>query len=141
MTRQGCFEHLPLENDSVSLAVTCGAFRSEQGRGGEEGLAELQRVVRSDGLLVIIWPDSADYGWLAEHGFHSVGFPVNEDAVVQFRSLESAWRCAQLFYASNVRLYAYLREQQQAAVPFSLLGLQQPSDYCWLSVQKECREE
>lgn len=136
-TRQGSFEQLPLENDSVDVALTCSAFRTAPGQGGEAGLAEFRRVLRPGGKLVIIWPCLTDYVWLAEHGFHYVAFQENEKAVVRFRSLESALICARLFYTGNKVLIDYLLEKQRPEVLYSMLGFRQPSDYCWLTVLKD----
>ena len=133
---QGCFEQLPLENDSVDVSLSCSAFSAEKGRGGELGFAEFLRVTKSGGKIVLIWPSPHDYDWLAKRGFQYVAFPLNQDAFVRFRSLESALRCARLFYTGNKALVDYILERQQTEVPFSMLGFEQPHDYCWLTVKK-----
>jgi hypothetical protein len=54
---------------------------------------------------------------------------------VHFRSLQSALRCARLFYAHNQAVTRYLLTRQQPNVPFSVLGFNPPRDYCWLIVE------
>lgn len=71
-TECGSFEQLPLADDCVDISLSCSAFRSESGHGGERGLAELQRVTKPGGKIVIIWPDPHDYDWLARHEFQYV---------------------------------------------------------------------
>jgi ubiquinone/menaquinone biosynthesis C-methylase UbiE len=134
--RLGYFESLPLENDSVDLSISCSAFQSEPGRGGDLGLAELLRVTKAGGKIVIIWPSSTDYGWFERHGFQYVTFPKNPDACIHFRSLESALKCVTLFYARNQAVMNYLHEWQKPEIPYSLVGFEQPRDYCWLRVKK-----
>ena len=133
--RRGCFEQLPLENDSVDVAISCSAFSAKAGRGGERGLAEFWRVTKAGGKIVLIWPNPYDYDWLVKHGFRYVTFPLQQEAYVRFRSLESALRCLQLFYAGNKAAAHYILERQRSEVPFSLLGFEQPHDYCWLTVK------
>jgi ubiquinone/menaquinone biosynthesis C-methylase UbiE len=135
--RQGFFEQVPLDNDSVDIALSCSAFRSAQGQGGEAGLSELWRVTKSGGKIVCIWPIPRDYQWFAERGFQYFAFPADQTASVHFRSVESALRCVQLFYSCNKAAIDYILERQEPEVPFSLLGFDQPRDYCWLDVKKE----
>lgn len=133
---RGRFDNIPIENNSVDVALACSAFTAESAQGGEQGLSELQRVTRAGGKVVIIWPRPEDYDWLAAHGFNYVAMPLRQEMQVRFRSLEVARRCAQRFYARNSRLLRYLHEQKQPTVPFSVLGFNPPHDYCWLEVKK-----
>lgn len=132
--RQGRFEALPLADDSVDVALSCSAFTTAPEQGGEPGLAELRRVTRSGGLIVIIWPRPQDYTWLAQHGFQYVALASPRTLGVRFRSLQSALQVAQRFYARNSAVLRYLRRQRQRVVPFALLGANPPHDYCWLRV-------
>jgi ubiquinone/menaquinone biosynthesis C-methylase UbiE len=132
---QGCFDKLPLQDDSVDVALSCSAFTAEPGQGGEPGLLELRRVTRHGGKIVIIWPRTQDYEWLASHGFQYVALPVQEDMRVHFRSLASAIRCAKRFYARNENVLRYILDRGQPEVPFSVLGVNPPRDYCWLKVE------
>lgn len=132
--RRGRFDSLPCEDCSIDLAISCSAFTAEAARGGEAGLAELRRVTRPGGKIVIIWPRLEDYTWLAAHGFYYVALPVQEDMRVTFRSMESALRCARHFYAHNPQVERYLLRTRKPEVPFSVLDMNPPVDYCWLLV-------
>lgn len=132
---QGCFDKLPLEDASVDTALSCSAFTAEPEQGGEPGLAELKRVTKSGGKIVLIWPRIPDYEWLAAHSFHCVTLPLDQEMLIRFRSLESALHCARLFYARNRAVVQYILERQQPEVPFSVLGVNPPCDYCWLTVE------
>lgn len=131
---RGSFEHLPLKDDSVDLALSCSAFTAEVGQGGECGLAELKRVTKPGGKIALIWPRLEDRDWLVAHGFHYVALPLHGEMHVHFRSLQSALRCARLFYAHNPAVTRYLLTRQQPDIPFSVLGVNPPRDYCWLLV-------
>ena len=131
---RGSFEHLPLADESVDLALSCSAFTAEEGQGGESGLAELKRVTKPGGKIALIWPRTEDHGWLRAHGFHYAALPLQGEMHVHFRSMQSALRCARLFYARNPAVTRYILTRQQPEVPFSVLGLNPPRDYCWLIV-------
>ncbi len=131
---RGRFDRLPLADNSVDVALSCSAFTAEPEQGGEPGLAELQRVTKPGGKIVLIWPRTEDYDWLAAHGFHYVALPVRREMRVHFRSLGSALRCARRFYAHNRAVVNYIVKRRKPEVPFSVLGLNPPCDYCWLTV-------
>ena len=132
---RGCFEAIPLEDGCVDMALSCSAFTAEPGQGGEPGLAELQRVTKPGGKIVLIWPRREDYDWLMAHGFQYVALPLDQEMRVRFRSLQSALRCARRFYAHNRAVVYYILKQQQPEVPYSVLGFNPPLDYCWLTVK------
>lgn len=132
---RGRFDQIPLPDNSVDVALSCSAFTSEPEQGGEPGLAELQRVTKPGGKIVLIWPRTEDYDWLAAHGFHYVALPVRHEMRVRFRSLQSALRCARRFYAHNRAVVNYIVRRRKPEVPFSVLGLNPPRDYCWLTVR------
>jgi len=132
---RGRFDALPLPSRSVDLAISCSAFTAYPAQGGEAGLAELQRVTRSGGKVVIIWPRTQDYNWLAEHGFSYVALPCEQDMCLHFRSLQSALHCARHFYAHNPQVVHFIEREHRADVPFSILGINPPCDYCWLVIQ------
>jgi ubiquinone/menaquinone biosynthesis C-methylase UbiE len=133
---QGRFDDLPLADNSVDTALSCSAFTSDPAQGGERGLAEFKRVIKPGGKIVIIWPRTQDHGWLAERGFHYVTLPVHEEMRIHFRTLQSALRCAQRFNAQNRHLIEYLLKERKPEIPYSILGLNPPRDYCWLKMQK-----
>lgn len=132
---KGRFDSLPLEDNSVDVALSCSAFTAEAEQGGEPGLAELKRVTRPGGKIIIIWPRSEDRDWLKERGFRHVALSMQQEMKVHFRSLRSAVRCAQRFYGRNRAVLQYLLRWQRPEVPFSVLGFNPPHDYCWLEAK------
>ncbi len=132
---RGRFDAIPLQDASVDIALSCSAFTAEPEQGGEPGLAEMRRVTRPGGKIVLIWPRQEDYAWLSEHGFRYVALPLHHEMRVQFRSLQSALRCARRFYAHNRAVLHYIVRRRRPEVPFSVIGLNPPCDYCWLSVE------
>ncbi len=131
---RGRFDQIPLSDNSVDVALSCSAFTAGPEQGGEPGLAELRRVTKPGGKIVLIWPRAEDYDWLAAHGFHYVALPLQQQMRVRFRSLGSALRCARRFYAHNQAVADYILQRHKPEVPFSVLGLNPPRDYCWLTV-------
>ncbi|HEU5367906.1 MAG TPA: methyltransferase domain-containing protein [Ktedonobacterales bacterium] len=131
---RGRFDALPLDDQSVDTALSCSAFTAEEGQGGEAGLAELKRVTRRGGKIILIWPRPEDYHWLAAHGFQYVALPMPEEPRVRYRSWRSAWRVARRFHARNRALARHLLRSREPEVPYSLLGPNPPHDYCWLAV-------
>ena len=134
---QGSFNQIPLETNSVDIALSCSAFTAEAAEGGDPGLAELRRVISPGGKIVLIWPRPEDRDWLAFRGFRHVTFPCDARKMyVRFRSVESALRCVRHFYPDNEAAVHYILEHRQAAVPFSVLGITNPPhEYCWLGVE------
>lgn len=133
---RGRFDSIPLEDNSVDLAISCSAFTAEPEQGGKPGLNELKRVTKPGGKIVIIWPRAEDRDWLTEQGFQYVALPLRQEMKVRFRSLKSAIRCARRFYYENKAVLQYLMTRRQPEVPFSVLGFNPPRDYCQLIVQK-----
>jgi SAM-dependent methyltransferase len=131
---RGRFDAIPLPDATVDVALACSAFTSNPAQGGEPGLAELLRVTRPGGFLVLIWPLPEDYHWLADHGFRYVALPVRSEPQVHFRSRAEALRVARRFYGRNAALRRYLLRHCTAEVPYSLVGTNPPHDYCWLCV-------
>ncbi|HEY6539926.1 MAG TPA: methyltransferase domain-containing protein [Ktedonobacteraceae bacterium] len=132
---RGRFDAIPLPSKSVDLAISCSAFTADPAQGGEAGLAELQRVTRSGGKVVIIWPRTQDYDWLAAHGFSYVALPCEQEMYLHFRSLHSALHCARRFHAHNPEVARFIEREHRADVPFSILGINPPCDFCWLVVK------
>jgi ubiquinone/menaquinone biosynthesis C-methylase UbiE len=132
----GRFDALPLDDNSVDVALSASAFTAEPEQGGEAGLAELRRVTRPGGMIVLIWPQPEDYAWLAAHGFRYVALPVSEDMGVRYRSRRAALEVARRFYAGNPDVLRYLRRHREPAVPYAVLGDNPPHDYCWMHVEK-----
>jgi SAM-dependent methyltransferase len=128
---QGSFSHVPLGDHSVDVALSCSAFTAEPEQGGMEGLAELQRVTKPGGKIILIWPRQEDRQWLEARGFQYVTMPERDEMRVRFRSLRSAIHCARLFYGHNRAVAHYILQKRQPDVPFSVLGLNPPCEYCW----------
>lgn len=135
ISRRGRFDALPLPDASVDVALSCSAFTAADEQGGEPGLAELRRVTRPGGLIVLIWPRPDDYHWLAAHGFAYVALPARDDWGVRFRSPQAALQVARRFYAHNRAVLRYLLRARQPQVPYPVLGHNPPHDYCWLRVE------
>lgn len=137
--REGRFENIPLPDDSVDTALACSAFTAEAGQGGAAGLAELERVTRSGGKIVIIWPRPQDRNWLQERGFEYVNLGQGRKMTVRFRNFETARQCILRFYKKSQQALHYLHKQSAKAapeIPFEVLGYNPPTDFCWKTVQK-----
>lgn len=132
---KGRFDCIPLEDNSVDVALSCSAFTAEPEQGGEPGLAELRRVTKPGGKIVLIWPRVEDYDWLTAHGFHYIAIPARQEMCVHFRSLPVALQVARRFYAHNQSVVRYLVKRGQPEVPFSVLGFNPPRDFCWMIVE------
>src|SRR5260370_1120659 len=52
----GRFHAIPLSDESVDVALSYSAFTAADAPGGERGLAELRRVSRPGGEILILWP-------------------------------------------------------------------------------------
>jgi hypothetical protein len=62
--------------------------------------------------------------------------PAPPDMGVHFRSFATTLRVARRFYAHNAAVIHYLLRRRQPEIPFSILGVNPPHDYCWLPVEK-----
>lgn len=114
--RRGSFRRLPLDDDSVDVAVFCSSFHTRGPHGGEGALSEAERVVQPGGTIAVVWPESAE--WLLARGF-SLLTSVAEPAV-RFRNPETAERLCREFYGQKVA--AWVRGNGTSEVPCSLLG-------------------
>lgn len=130
----GRFEALPLQDRSIDITLSCSAFTVDPAQGGEAGLAEMKRVTRPGGQIILIWPRREDLAWLQAHGFHYVFLPMQGEMCVHFRSLSTALHCAHHFYARNQAVARYILTKHSTEVPFSIIGINPPCDYCWLEV-------
>jgi len=118
---RGFFAQLPLPDDSAGLVVACSAFTPSPGHGGEDGLAEMERVCRPGGWVVIIWPNHLD--WLAARGYRHVSFPGPMS--VEFGSCDEAVELAEIFYPKAA---GEVRRRGRRDVPFEVLGINPPRD-------------
>lgn len=127
---RGSFRRVPLPDDSVDAVVSCSAFGPQEVRGGVSGLDELQRVTRPGGRIVIMWPE--DPAWFARHGFHHTTLPGR--LVITFATLEDGLVAARRFYGPAAT--HHLEVSGRPELPFSVLGVREPRDLCWLTVRK-----
>src|ERR1700731_1287116 len=52
----GFLDALPVPDRSAELVVACSVLTPEPSHGGDRGLAEMERVCATHGMVVIIWP-------------------------------------------------------------------------------------
>ncbi|HEY1388444.1 MAG TPA: class I SAM-dependent methyltransferase [Ktedonobacterales bacterium] len=127
---RGVFRRVPLPDDSVDAVVSCSAFGVREARGGERGLDELQRVTRPGGRILILWPE--DPAWFARHGFWYATLPGR--LTITFPSLEDAYAIATRFYGPAA--LHHLQITHRPELPFRVLGVKPPRDFCCLTVRK-----
>lgn len=117
----GFFDDLPVTDDYADLVVACSALTPTTTHGGETGLAEMERVCRPSGCVVIVWPNNLD--WLAAHGYRYVSFAG--EMFVEFASEEEAAELTEVFYPSAV---AEVRRLGERRVSYERLGINPPRD-------------
>jgi SAM-dependent methyltransferase len=125
----GYFDALPLAEGWADLVVSCSAFTPSHAHGGDAGLAEMERICRPGGSVVLIWPNALDY--LARHGYSYVSF--DGDVFVEFASAEDAAELIEVFYP---QASACAREASDRAgaepgpvrVTYEQLGVNAPRD-------------
>jgi SAM-dependent methyltransferase len=118
---RGFFDRLPLPADFADLVVACSAFTPSPAHGGDAGLAEMERVCRPGGCVVIIWPNHLD--WLAARGYRYVSFPGPMS--MEFASFREAVELAGIFYPGAAR---EVQRRGSRRVPFEVLGINPPRD-------------
>lgn len=131
--RRGSFDALPLDDDSVDMAVACSSLTSQAPVGGEPALSEMERIVRDGGEIAIIWPDRPE--WFREHGFVHLSAAGNDSLF--FEDPAAAERICRDFYSDAAA--AWVIEHWTATVPFSVLGISPPNDVCIRTVRKPAR--
>jgi SAM-dependent methyltransferase len=117
----GFFDDLPVSDACGDLVVACSALTPAPGHGGETGLAEMERVCRPGGCVVIVWPNHVP--WLAAHGYRYVSF--DGEMFVEFASHEEAAELTAIFYPDVVE---EVRRRGWRRVPYQVLGINPPCD-------------
>jgi SAM-dependent methyltransferase len=120
----GFFDDLPVADDSADVVVVCSAFTSAPAHGGDIGLAEMERICRPGGCVVIVWPLSAE--WLADRGYQHLSFPG--EMFVEFSTADEAAELTEIFYPAAV---AEVRRNRWRRVPFRVLGTEPPRDLAY----------
>jgi SAM-dependent methyltransferase len=118
---EGFFDHLPTADASADLVVTCSALTPDPRHGGDAGLAEMERVCKPGGRVVIVWPNHLD--WLAARGYRYESFAG--EMFVEFASREEAVELTEIFYPRSV---AEIRRRDLRRVPYDVLGVNPPRD-------------
>ncbi len=118
---RGFFDDLPVADDCADVVVACSALTPAPGHGGELGLAEMERVCRPGGRVVIVWPNEVP--WLAAHGYRYVRF--DGEMFVEFASHEEAAELIEIFYPSAI---GQVRRRGWRRVSYDVLGTNPPRD-------------
>ncbi|QBD81570.1 hypothetical protein EPA93_38615 [Ktedonosporobacter rubrisoli] len=93
-------------------------------------------MTKNGGKIILIWPCPEDRSWLIAHGFQHVILPLHHEMYVRFRSLCTAIQCVRRFYAHKSDAMRYILTRHSTEIPFSVLGMNPPRDYCELRVRK-----
>jgi SAM-dependent methyltransferase len=117
----GFFDDLPVADACADLVVACSALTPDPGHGGEAGLAEMERVCRPGGCVVIVWPNQVP--WLAARGYRYVSF--GGQMAVEFASNDEAVELTEIFYPDMVN---DVRRRGWRRVPYERLGINPPRD-------------
>jgi SAM-dependent methyltransferase len=120
----GFFDELPVADDCADVVVACSALTPAPGHGGEAGLAEMERVCRPGGFVVIVWPN--EVRWLAAHGYRHVRF--DGGMFVEFASREEAAELIEVFYPSAIE---EISRRGWRRVPYDVLGTNPPHDLAY----------
>ncbi len=126
----GFINDIPIPDAWADVTFTCSAFSCDPVHGGDPGLAELDRVTRTGGMVVLIWPPR-NRAWLEERGFQFLNFAGEMN--VEFGTVEEAVELASIFYPGAVSEVA---RRGSRVVPCSLLGISGPKSLAWRTVRR-----
>lgn len=125
----GFFDDLPVGDACSDLVVACSALTPAPEHGGDAGLAEMERVCRPGGLVVIVWPN--DVPWLSGRGYEYVSF--DGEMFVEFASSEEAAELSEIFYPGAG---GEVRRLGRRRVPYEVLGINPPCDLAYKLVER-----
>ena len=123
----GFLDALPVPDRSAELVVACSVLTPEPSHGGDQGLAEMERVCATHGMVVIIWPNHVE--WLSSHGYRYLSFAG--DMAMEFASFTEAIELAQIFYPHAVD---EIRRRGDRYVPYEILGVNPPRDLAYKTI-------
>jgi SAM-dependent methyltransferase len=121
----GFFDDLPVPDDYADMVVACSALTPAAAHGGEAGLAQMERVCKPGGRVVIVWPN--EIPWLAAHGYRYVSFDDGE-MYVEFASHQEALELTAIFYPRGTD---EVRRHNWRLVPYEALGINPPRDLAY----------
>lgn len=124
----GFLDALPVPDRSAELVVACSVLTPEPSHGGDQGLAEMERVCATHGMVVIIWPNHVE--WLSSHGYRYLSFAG--DMAMEFDSFTEAIELAQIFYPHAVD---EIRRRGDRHVPYEVLGVNPPRDLAYKTIR------
>ena len=119
----------PWPTTSPTWSSRARLSRPPQGHGGDAGLAEMERVCRPGGCVVIVWPNNV--GWLAAHGYRYRSFAG--EMVVEFASHDEAVELAEIFYPSAA---AEVRRRGAGGFRIEVLGVNPPRDLAFKDITR-----
>jgi SAM-dependent methyltransferase len=125
----GFFDDLPVADECADVVIACSALTPAPAHGGEAGLAEMERVCRPGGCVVIVWPN--ELRWLAEHGYRHVRF--EGEMFVEFASREEAAELIEIFYPSALQ---EICRGDWRRVPYEVLGTNPPRDLAYKVISR-----
>ena len=120
----GFLDALPVADRSAELVVACSVLTPESSHGGNRGLAEMERICATQGMVVIIWPNHLE--WLSAHGYRHLEF--GGDMAMEFASITEAIELARIFYPQAVDA---IRRRGDRRVPYEILGVNPPRDLAY----------
>jgi SAM-dependent methyltransferase len=123
----GFLDALPVADRSAELVIACSVLTPESSHGGNRGLAEMERVCATQGMVVIVWPNHPE--WLSAHGYRYLSF--SGVMAMEFASVEEAIELARIFYPQAVD---EIRRRGDRHVPYELLGVNPPRDLAYKTI-------
>jgi SAM-dependent methyltransferase len=123
----GFFDALPVSDRSAELVITCSALTPEPLHGGRAGLAEMERVCASGGMVAVVWPNHPE--WLTAQGYRYLAF--EGEMAMAFASLAEAIELARIFYPDAA---AEIMRRGDRRVPYEVVGVNPPRDLAYKTI-------